>query len=106
MKKSTGVKLTSKLVEAELDRVEYQTKYFKLLKNTIFSLIVVASFSTIIATFLLSVLEINGSSMNPTLNEGQIVLAFKSESIERNDLIAFYQGNKILVKRVKICFFI
>ena len=100
MKKSTGVKLTSKLVEAELDRVEYQTKYFKLLKNTIFSLIVVASVSTIIATFLLSVLEINGSSMNPTLNEGQIVLAFKSESVERNDLIAFYQGNKILVKRV------
>ena len=70
------------------------------MKSTIFTLVVVAAISTIIATFLLSVLEITGSSMNPTLKEGQIVIAYKNNNIKKNDVIAFYQGNKILVKRV------
>ena len=36
----------------------------------------------------------------PTLKEGQVVIAYKKNDIEKNDVIAFYQGNKILVKRV------
>lgn len=100
MNKNKKISLTSNAIEEELKRVNYQTKYIKLLKNTIFTIIVVAAISTIIGSFVLSVLEINGSSMRPTLKEGQIVIAFKSNNIETKDLIAFYQGNKILVKRV------
>ena len=47
-----------------------------------------------------SVLEVSGSSMSPTLNQGQTIIAFKSKNIKKNDIIAFYQGNKILVKRI------
>lgn len=100
MNNDVNISLTSKIVEEELKRVNYKLKYIKLLKNTIFILIVVAAISTIIASFLLSVLEINGSSMYPTLKEGQIIIAYKNKNIEKNDVIAFYQGNKILVKRV------
>lgn len=38
--------------------------------------------------------------MEPTLKEGEIVLALKTKNIEAGDVIAFYHGNKILVKRV------
>ena len=46
------------------------------------------------------VLQISGTSMEPTLKEGEIVLALKTKKIKAGDVIAFYYGNKILVKRV------
>lgn len=100
MNKNKKFDLRSNVIEEELRRVNYRARYMKLLKNTIFILIVVAAIATIIASFVLSVLEIYGSSMNPTLKEGQVVIAYKSKDIEQKDLIAFYQGNKLLVKRV------
>ena len=38
--------------------------------------------------------------MNPTLHEGEIVLSVKTKKFDTGDIIAFYHGNKILVKRV------
>lgn len=100
MNKNNNVSLTSKEVEEELKRENYKSRYISILKSTIFTLVVVAAFSTIIASFILSVLDVNGSSMSPTLTNGEIVIAYKDKSIEENDVIAFYQGNKILIKRV------
>ena len=100
MVKDSKISLTSSIVEEELKRVNYKIKYRKLLKSTIFALIVASSVATLIASFVLSLFEINGSSMAPTLEEGQIVIAFKDKTIDQGDVIAFYQGNKILVKRV------
>lgn len=100
MSKNTKISLTKEEVEKELKRVNYKNRYIKIFKSTIFTLVVVAAFATIFASFVLSVLEISGSSMNPTLKEGQIVIAYKDKTIEEKDVIAFYQGNKILVKRV------
>ena len=37
--------------------------------------------------------------MTPTLNEGDIVISVKGSDFEPGDLVAFYMGNKILVKR-------
>ena len=101
MKKINNYKsLSSKLVEEELKRETYKVKYINLLKNTIFTLIVVAAIITIISSYILSVFEVSGESMIPALDEGQIVVAFHDKSIKANDVIAFYQGNKILIKRV------
>lgn len=94
------ISLTSEMIEEELKRVNYRQRYIKLLKSTLSTLVVVAAISTLIATFIISVLEINGNSMLPTLNEGQYVVAFKNMNIDKNDIVAFYQGNKILIKRV------
>jgi signal peptidase I len=49
---------------------------------------------------LLPVFRIYGTSMNPTLNEGDIVAAVKTTKFNHKDLIAFYYNNRILVKRV------
>lgn len=87
------------LLKKELDRVNYKTKYRSVLKSTIFMLVVVAAIAVLVATTWLPVLQIYGSSMTPTLNEGEVVVLVKGSSFEQGDLIAFYYGNKILVKR-------
>ena len=49
---------------------------------------------------MLPVLQIYGTSMSPTLTNGEIVLSVKTGKPEQGDIIAFYYNNKILVKRV------
>lgn len=92
--------LTVDQIEAELNRQTYKNKYFKILRSTIYSLIIVAAIATLLATLIMPVLQINGSSMSPTFNEGEIVVSFKTKNLETGDIIAFYHGNKILIKRV------
>jgi len=87
-------------IEAELKRQTYNDKYFKILKSTIYSLIIVAAVAALLATLVMPVLQISGSSMVPTFNEGEIVVSLKTKNLGTGDIIAFYHGNKILVKRV------
>ncbi len=87
-------------LKAELDRVEYKRKYVKVFKSTVYTLVVVAAFAVLVATLWMPVLQIYGSSMTPTIDEGQIVISVKGKNFEQGDLVAFYIGNKLLVKRV------
>lgn len=86
-------------LEAELDRVKYRSRYRWVLRSTIYTLIVVAAVAVLVATIWMPVLQIYGSSMTPTLNENDIVVSIKGSDFEPGDLVAFYLGNKILVKR-------
>ena len=85
--------------KAELDREKYKRRYKWTLRSTIYTLIVVAAAAVLVATVWMPVLQIYGSSMTPTLNEGDIVVCVKGSDFEPGDLVAFYIGNKILVKR-------
>lgn len=87
-------------LQAELKREKYKHHYRSVLKSTLLTLVVVAAFAILVATLWLPVLQIYGNSMTPTLTEGQIVLSIKSKDFKPGDLVAFYIGNKILVKRV------
>lgn len=62
-------------------------------------MVVVAAVAVLVATIWMPVLQIYGSSMQPTLAEGDIVISLKGSDFEKGDLVAFYIGNKILVKR-------
>lgn len=86
-------------LESELDHQNYIIRYRRVLKNTIYSLIVVAAIAILVATLLMPVLRIYGSSMTPTLEDGEIVLSVKSNDFEQGDLVSFYIGTKLLVKR-------
>lgn len=88
------------LLEAEVQRMRYRKRYSNVLRSTIYMLVVVAAFAVLVATIWLPVLQIYGSSMEPTLNEGNIVVSVKGSHFQQGDLVAFYIGNKILVKRV------
>ena len=87
-------------LKAELKREKYKYRYASVLRSTIFTLVVVAAFAVLIATLWMPVLQIYGTSMSPTLDEGQIVVSVKGYEFEPGDLVAFYIGNKLLVKRV------
>ena len=87
-------------LERELEREQYKVRYRQTLKSTIYALITVAAAAVLVATLWLPVLKIYGNSMTPTLNNGQIVLSWKTRELEPEDIIAFYYNNKVLVKRV------
>lgn len=87
-------------LERELKRVRYRENYSKTFRSTVYALITVAAIATLIATLILPVLQIYGTSMAPTLHDGDIIIAVKGSDFEKGDLIAFYFNNKILVKRV------
>ena len=87
-------------LKKELSRERYKGRYTGVLKSTLYTLIVVAAFAVLVATLWMPVLQIYGSSMTPTLKEGQIVVSLKGLDFEEGDLVAFYLGNKLLVKRV------
>lgn len=86
-------------LKAELQRENYKNRYKRVLRSTIYSLIVVAAVAVLVATIWMPVLQIYGTSMTPTLEEGNIVVSVKGADFEPGDLVAFYLGNKILVKR-------
>lgn len=84
----------------ELRRVKYNSKFAATLYNTIGTLIVVAALAILVANLWLPVLQVTGTSMSPTLEEGQVLVASKGSSFKTGDVVAFYYNNKILVKRV------
>lgn len=88
------------MIEAELKRIRYGERYRGVLKSTIYTLITVAAVAVLVATLWLPVLQIYGSSMTPTLQDGEIVICVKSDELETGEVLAFYYNNKILIKRV------
>ena len=98
--KASPVLPTVQQLEAELKREKYRGRYWKMLRGTVAVLVVVAATAVLISNLLLPILRIYGSSMTPTLVNGNIVAAVRNGTYQRGDIIAFYYNNKILVKRV------
>ena len=91
---------TEEQIEAEILREKYNRKYKRVLKSTVYSLIVVAAIAVLIATLALPVLQISGSSMEPTLNDEEIVVLLKTTNLKKGELCCFSYQNKFLIKRV------
>ena len=87
-------------LERELKRYLYRRNYGRVLRSTIYTLITVAAVAILVAVLLLPVLRIYGTSMSPTLTEGNIVISLKGSTFQTGDVVAFYYNNNILVKRV------
>ena len=83
----------------ELERERDRRRFGHTLSSTIYTLVVVAAVAVLVAVLVMPVFRIYGSSMNPTLTEGDIVAAVKGSDLEQGDLVVFYYENKILVKR-------
>lgn len=101
MKEKRPVEIpTTQQLEGELQRVKHRNRYKRTMMNTIYSLITVAAVAVLVATLWMPVLKIYGSSMTPTLVNGNIVLCVKTHDFDSGDIMAFYYNNNILVKRV------
>lgn len=91
---------TLEQIESERKRVRYRQRFSRTLFSTLAVLIVSSALAVLIATLWMPVLQIYGSSMAPTLEDGEIVVSFKTGELSTGDTVAFYFGNKILSKRV------
>lgn len=99
-KRQTPVELpTLEQVQNEQKRLRYKERYRRTLKSTVAVLLVVAAIAVLVATLWMPVLQIYGSSMVPTLEDGQIVISVKTSNFQFGDIVAFYHENKLLIKR-------
>ena len=98
--RNTQEKPSVEQLEAELKRERYKNRYRTVLRSTVYTLITVAAVAVLVATLWLPVLQIYGSSMTPTLQDGEILFSLKTDRLKSGDIVAFYYNNKILVKRV------
>ena len=88
------------LLEGELKRTQYNARYRRTLRTTVFSLLLVAAAAVIIAVLLLPILQISGGAMENTLMEGDMVISLNNRKYKTGDIIGFYYNNVVLIKRV------
>ena len=91
---------TTAEVEAERERLAYRSRYARVLRSTIYALLVVAAVAVLLATLFLPVLQVSGGSMNPTLQDRDIIVLVKTDHMKTGDLCGFYWQNKLLLKRI------
>ena len=98
--KGSDGKPTLDELRSELKREYRRLDYTRTLRNTVIVIVVVAALSVLVSSFFITVLRVTGESMTPTLETGQIVVAYNYSTFKPGELIAFYYNNKVLVKRV------
>lgn len=87
-------------VKREREKLKYQKEYRRTIKHVLGVLLVAAAVSVLLATVFFPILRVSGVSMQPTLEDGQVIVLEKSGKFKTGDLIGFYYQNKILLKRV------
>lgn len=91
---------TREQLEQLVGTMRTRSRFWTAFRTTSFTLITVAAVAALIAVLVLPVLQIYGTSMSPSLTEGDIVVSVKGSGIQPGDVVGFYYNNKILVKRV------
>ncbi|MCI5552722.1 MAG: signal peptidase I [Tenericutes bacterium] len=66
--------------------------------------IIVIIFALLFFIFVMGLQQVIGPSMNPTLNEGDIIITnkfiYRFKSLERNDVVVISQDEKYMIKRI------
>lgn len=100
MNENERMTLSVDQIKTELKRERNKIRFKRILKNTVYTLVIVAAIAVLITTLILPVLQIAGTSMEPTLDNGDIVVLLKTSKLKYGDLCGFSYSNKILIKRV------
>ena len=87
-------------IEGELERLNQKGKYRRALLSTVGTLAVVAAIAVLVATLFLPVLQVTGTSMEPNLYAGDIIVGVRTNSFELGQVCSFYFNNKLVLKRV------
>ncbi len=77
----------------------FKNEYVKSIIKSVLIIVLAASLLLNIFTYIFSVVRHYGSSMEPTLSDNQYLLIYKTNDVDRGDVIAFYYNNKVLVRR-------
>ena len=91
---------SAEAIAAERERLRYKKRYKHTLQSTICVLLAVAALAVLAATVFLPVLQVSGTSMEPTLQNGDVILLLKTQRFQTGDVCGLYWQNKLLLKRV------
>lgn len=84
----------------ELAREDSRYSFRRTILNIAGVLIVAAAITALVVTRIFVLLRVNGSSMMPTLAEREIIVLRQTKEVEKGDIIGFYYGGNVLLKRV------
>lgn len=87
-------------VKDERRRLKQVKLWRKVVLNTIGILIVVAASAVLIVSLLFSVLQVVGTSMEPTLEDGDVVVLVNQTEFQTGQLVGIRHEGKVLLKRV------
>lgn len=87
-------------IEQEIERLQNKKNWRNALQSTVYTLIVVAAIAVLVAMLYMPVLRVSGTSMEPNLNDGDIIVGVKSGEFETGQVCSFYYNNRLLLKRV------
>lgn len=99
-KRKQGVYPDLDAVQQEMHRTKSQSKYHQALKSTLGTIVVVVAVAVLVASIFLPVLQVTGTSMQPSFMPGNILVAYKNAEYKPGDVCAFYYNNKLVIKRV------
>ena len=103
MAKGKHFKKPAKAAKAQVETIEKPKKsVFQQVLKWVFGLVLLAVLLLNVFTYVFSVVEYNGTGMEPALQGGQKLVIRKVNEVAQGDVIAFYYNNQILVRRV-IC---
>ncbi len=87
------------LLREELQRVESKRDFRRAVMYVAGALAVAAALTALAATRLFVMIRVNGESMAPTFEDREVVIIRQTKAVERGDIIGFYYGGRILLKR-------
>ena len=84
----------------EKNKIAYRKRFWKILGRTLATIVVVVAIAVLISTLFMPVIQVSGDSMSPTLNDGDVLVLFKTKSLKNGDICCISWQNKLLLKRV------
>ena len=91
---------TIDMLDREIARLERKQAYMRLLFGAVTTLLVTGAALIIITHLWFPVLRIEDSSMSPLLEKNQAVVAFRTENLDKGNVIAFYQNGRLRVRHI------
>lgn len=87
-------------IEEELKKRKNRKEQIRFIKTLSYSAMVIIAFAIITSTSFFKILQVSGSSMEPNLHEGELLVTSSFFKFKKEDIIAFYYNDSVLIKRV------
>lgn len=81
-------------------RKKNNDRFGPVFRNVLISLTAAIVIAVLVPMLWMPILRVYGTSMTPTINDGDILITFKSSKLKQNDVVAFDHNGKLLIKRV------
>ena len=91
---------STETIRRVLNRKRYHKLFLATLRSTVIAVTVAAAVVVLISWFALPAVRVTGTSMEPLLSNGNIIICNKFSDAERGDVIAMYYNKKVLLKRI------